>query len=137
MASTRSISVLGIGGVGLGDAGGALPFVRLDAHELDARRWRAGREASATASSCVRQPVRAPSTPISSITSKGTLVRMALGPVFDRARAARSESTRNTTRRPACRAQQQLDARQVFIAHHLVGDQRAARARPPRPRPVA
>ncbi|MCY1544310.1 hypothetical protein D9M68_801850 [compost metagenome] len=57
--------------------------------------------ATAAASACVRQPVRAPCTPISSITSKGTLAGLRFAQSSMSASCA-VESTRNTTRRSAC-----------------------------------
>ncbi len=129
ISSTRCHQRVGVGAVDLAVALCAQAFVALDAARRSAALARA-RRASASASSCVRQPVRPPATPISSSTSNG-----ALPDARDQASISSScagESTRNTTRRSACARCSALDAGQVGVGEHLVGDQAARARRPPR-----
>ena len=101
-ASTRSISAAAYGGIGAGVAVRAAALRSTRCRPASPPCSHAARARERGASSCVRQPVRPPGTPISISTSKLALRRMRALPRLRSAASCAGESTRNTTRRSAC-----------------------------------
>ncbi len=116
----------GVGRVGLALARGALPFVGLDAHELGrvARAHPRGERNGFVVRAAAR--ARALHADLEHHLERHAR-GIALGPVFNE-RQLRDRIDQEHDAQVRMVGQQQLDACQVFVAHHLVGDERAARA---------
>ena len=126
MASTRSISAAAYG-TSARVALRAEALVALDADQPHRRLLACSRSASATASSCVRQPVRPPGRPSSSITSNGALPAWRSAPGLDQ-RELRRRVDEEDDAQAGVLAPQRLDRGEVAVAEHLVRDQRVAHA---------